>query len=68
MRFARGDVRGPHRFTQKRPRTFIAALQGFAVARTSKYQLSQDFRRGSNFNFCNTIPPRADIVGLAADF
>jgi hypothetical protein len=62
MRFARGDVRGPHRFTQKRPRTFVAALQSFAVVRTSKYQLSRDFRRGSNFDFCNTISLEADIV------
>ena len=27
MRFARGDARGPHRFTQKRPPTFVSALE-----------------------------------------
>jgi hypothetical protein len=30
MRFTRGDM-GPHPFTQKRPRTFVAALQSFAA-------------------------------------
>jgi hypothetical protein len=46
---------GPHRFTQKRPRTFVAALQSFAAVRASKNQLSRDFRSGSIFDFCNTI-------------
>src|SRR5438128_477391 len=30
-------------------------LQSFAAVRTSKYQLSRDFRRGSIFDFCNSI-------------
>ena len=46
---------GPHRFTQKRPRTFVAALQSLATARMSKNQLSQDFRCSSIFDFCNNI-------------
>jgi hypothetical protein len=55
MRFARGDMRGPHRFTQTRPRSFVAALRSIAVAESAKDQLLRDFRRGSNFDFCNTI-------------
>jgi hypothetical protein len=47
MRFARGDMRGPHRFARKRPRTFVAALQSFAAVGA--------FRSGSIFEFCNGI-------------
>ena len=46
---------GPHRFTQKRPRTFVAPLQSLAAARMSKNQLSRDFRSISIFDFCNNI-------------
>jgi hypothetical protein len=46
---------GPHRFAQKRPRTFLATLQSLATARMSKNQLSRDFRNSSIFDFCNTI-------------
>jgi hypothetical protein len=47
MRFVRGDVKGPHRFGQNRPRTFVTALQPVAAARKSKNQLSRNFRRRS---------------------
>jgi hypothetical protein len=43
MRFTRGDVRGPYRFIQNRPRTFLVALKSDAAAETSKNQLSRDF-------------------------
>jgi hypothetical protein len=62
MRFARGDMRGPHRFTQKRPRSFVWALRSIAVVEPDKNQLFRDFRRRSIFDFCNTIPLEADIV------
>src|SRR6266404_8593814 len=55
MRFARGDVRGPHWFTQKRPRTSVSELQGVAASEASKNRLSRDFRRRSISDFCNTI-------------
>jgi hypothetical protein len=53
MRLASGDVRGPHRFTQKRPRTIVSALRGFAAVETSKNQLSRNFWSRSIFDFCN---------------
>src|SRR5258708_5796422 len=55
MRFARGDVKGPHCFTQKRPRTFLSTLQSVAAVGTSKNQLSRDFRCRPIFDFCNSI-------------
>jgi hypothetical protein len=57
MRFARGDVREPHRFTQNRPRTFVAAPQSVAARETSKNRLSRDFWRRLIFDFCNSIDP-----------
>src|SRR4029453_184620 len=52
---------GPHRFTQKRPRTFVSGLASIAAVETSKDWLSRDFQRRSIFDFCNTIPSEADI-------
>jgi hypothetical protein len=46
---------GPHRFTQKRPRSFAWALRSIAVVEPAKNQLLRDFRRRSIFDFCNTI-------------
>ncbi len=46
---------GPHGFTKKRPRTFVAPLQSLAAARASKNQLSRDFRSSPIFDFCNSI-------------
>ena len=57
MRFARGDVRGPHRFAQKRPRTFVSALASIAAIETSKHWLSRDFQSRSIFDFFNSIDP-----------
>jgi hypothetical protein len=53
--FARGDMRGPHRLTQKRPRSFVCALRSIAVVESAKNRLLRDFRRRSIFDFCNTI-------------
>jgi hypothetical protein len=58
MRFARGDMRGPHRFTT---RSFVWALRSIAVVEAAKNQLLRDFRRRSIFEFCNTITSTADI-------
>ena len=55
MRSARDDVRGPHRFAQKRPPTFVSALQSVSAAETAKNQLWRDFRCRSIFDFFNTI-------------
>src|ERR1043166_3684238 len=49
---------GPHRFTQKRPRSFVWALRSIAVVEPAKNQLLRDFRRRSIFDFCNTIGPK----------
>jgi len=46
---------GPHRFTQKRPRTFVLGLASIAAVETSKHRLSRDFQRRSIFDFCNNI-------------
>jgi hypothetical protein len=55
MRFARGLYEGPHRFAQKRLRSFVSALRSIAAAATAKNQLLRDFRRRSIFDFCNNI-------------
>jgi hypothetical protein len=44
---------GSHRFTQKRPRSFVLALRSIAVAELAKNQPLRDFRRRSIFDFCN---------------
>ena len=36
VRSTRGDVRDPHRFTQKRPQTLVFVLQSLAAAGTTK--------------------------------
>jgi hypothetical protein len=58
---ARGAVRGPHRFTQKRPRTFVPALQRVAAVETSKNQLSRDFWCRSIFDFLQQYRSKGDI-------
>ena len=55
MRFERRDVGDPHRFTQKRPPTFVSALRRVAAVETDQNQFSRDFRRRPIFDFCNTI-------------
>jgi hypothetical protein len=65
MRFARGDMRGPHRFAQKRLRSSVAALRSIAAAESAKNQLLRDFRRRSIFDFCNNIgTKRTSWAGL----
>src|SRR5271166_1349919 len=56
---------GPHRLPEKRPRSFVSALRGFAAVEMSRNHLSRDFRGRSIFDFCNTIRRRADICGCA---
>jgi len=53
---------GPHRFAQKRPRTFVSGLASIAVVETSKHRLLRDFQRRSIFDFCNGIAPQTDIT------
>jgi hypothetical protein len=55
MRFAFGDVRGRHRFTQQRPRSFVSAPQTFAAMELSKDQISRDFQRRSILDFFHSI-------------
>jgi hypothetical protein len=55
MRFSRSDMRGPQRFTQNRPRTFVSAPRGFAAVGTSNNRLLRDFWGCSIFDFFNTI-------------
>ena len=54
---ARGHV-GPHRFAQKRPRTFVSVLQGLGATEASKNRPSRDFRGRSIFDFFNSIDPK----------
>ena len=61
MRFARGYVRGHVASHKNDHRPFVAALQGFAVVRASKNQLSRDFRSGSIFEFCNSIRQKRSL-------
>ena len=64
MGFARGDVRRPHRFAQKRPRTSVSALRSFAAVERSKNRLSRDFPSRSIFDFCNSIGGAKRTFGL----
>jgi len=60
--FRTGRREGPHRFTQKRPRTLASALRSVAAVETSKNQLSRDFRRCSIFDFCNSIGAKRTLA------
>jgi hypothetical protein len=42
VRFADADL-GPHRFTQKRPPTFVSALKGVAALDANTNGFSRDF-------------------------
>jgi len=68
MPFARGDMRDHIVSHKKRPRSFVLALRSIAVVVPAKNQLLRDFRRRSIFDFCNTIPLRADIVSKVDQF
>jgi len=52
MRFVRRNV-GPHRSSEKRPRSFVSAPQSIAAAEPPKIRLSRDFGYGPIFDFCN---------------
>jgi hypothetical protein len=43
MPFARGDMRGPHRLTQKRPQSFVRALRSIAVVESAKISFCEIF-------------------------
>jgi hypothetical protein len=64
MRFARRDMRDHIVKHKKLLRRFVPALRSATVAEAVKNQLLRDFRRRSIFDFCNTIPPKADIGQL----
>jgi hypothetical protein len=53
--FRRRRREGPHRFAQKRPRTFVSGLPSIGNVETSKHRLLRDFQRRSIFDFCNSI-------------
>ena len=44
MRFTRGVVKGPYRFVQNRPRTFVAALNSEQQQRSLKINFREIFR------------------------
>jgi len=46
---------GPHRSSEKWPRSFVSAPQSIAAAASPKIRLSRDFRCCPIFDFCNTI-------------
>src|SRR5205085_11676593 len=50
-----------------RPGTFVTAPSHLAAIETSKHRLSRDFRRGSIFDFCNTICQKRSLRLLAND-
>src|SRR6185312_1855153 len=52
---------GPHRFTQKRPRSSVWALRSIAAMEPAKNELLRDFQRRSIFDFCNTIRIKAEV-------
>jgi hypothetical protein len=56
----------PHRFIQNRPGTSVVALKSDTAAEKSKDQLSRDFPGRSIFDFCNNIPPKAEVSYPAA--
>jgi hypothetical protein len=55
---------GPHRFRQKRPPTFVSALESFAAVETPENRLSRDFRSRSIFDFCNSICQERTLHGV----
>src|ERR1700675_702166 len=53
---------GPHRFIQKRPPTFVSALQRVSAVETSKNQLSRDFRCCSIFRLLQQYRHFSDVT------
>src|ERR1700733_1165337 len=71
--FRRRQREGPHRFTQNRPRSFVAALQDVTAEEKSKTQLSRDFWCCPIFDFCNLLShrhvfPSTSILARISDF
>jgi hypothetical protein len=48
---------GPHRVSEKRPRTFVSALQSIGASEYSKNRHLRDFWRRSIFDFFDSIDP-----------
>ena len=59
---------GPHRFTQKQPRTFVSILASIAAVETSKHSLSRDHReRGFPLVASDTRHSKYRTSGLGTD-
>jgi hypothetical protein len=60
-----------HRFSEKRPRTFVSTLKSIAAAEQSKNQHLRDFWRRSIFDFFDSIDPerkwRAHVTSAGAE-
>jgi hypothetical protein len=54
MRFARDDMRGPHHFTQKRPRSYVWALGRIAVVEPLKISFAR-FSASFKFSTFSTL-------------
>jgi hypothetical protein len=55
MCFVRSDVKGPRRFPEKRPGTFVLALPSIPASELSNDQQLRDFQRRSIFDFFNSL-------------
>ena len=53
--FERRDVGDPHRFTQKRPPTFVSALRRVAAVETAQNQFFARFSSSSDFRLFATL-------------
>ena len=65
MRFARGDVRDHIASNKKYPPTFISPLRRVAAVKTTKNQLSRDFRCSSILDFFNSIGAKQTSTSCA---
>jgi hypothetical protein len=50
-----------HRFTQKRPRSFVSGLASIGAVEMSKHRLSRDFQSRSIFDFCKQYRHQTDL-------
>lgn len=55
---------GPHRFSEKRPRSFVSSLGKIAAAETSKNPHLREFWGRSIFDFFNNIDPKRTLATL----
>jgi hypothetical protein len=64
--FRAQQCEGPRRFSEKRLRTFVSALQSIQVAKLSKNEHLRDFWRRSIFDFFNTIRQKQPLATSVA--